>query len=417
MSKRLRSGFVCMIVMVAIGAAMIARAQTHDAGFTIEQVMSPAFPYGLVGAKHADRIAWLEDERGMRNVYTASAPDFKRVRITATMEDDAVDLQSVQLSDDGSVAIFIRGHNANFKGQTGNQASDPAGGRREVWAASTSGLRPPWRVVGLRSEPRERGAGGGGRGGGGGGGSEIVLSPDGKWVLYLKDGQIHRAPVDPGNSDASVVDDAPPFFVTLGVNTDPVWSPDSRKIAFVSARFDQRQYFPTQGQVTTHSFITVYDLDSRRITYIAPSVDRDTSPVWSPDGKRIAFLRRPGLPFGHFATTPLRTITRDKVPAGFLDARFEGGYTLGLWVADVASGEGKEMWHNSARDTVFTQLNNFEWVGDRVVFRAEQDTWPRMFSVSVSNPGSEPTLRTTGLGNMAPTVCRNIGMRLRRGCI
>src|SRR5215813_15081173 len=151
MSKRLPSVFLFLIV-----SAGLVQAQTHDAGFTIEQVMSPAFPYGLVGSKRADRIAWMEDERGIRNVYTAAAPDFKRVRITATTQDDAVDLQSVQLSDDGSVAIFVRGHGANFKGQIGNQGSDPAGGRREVWASSTTGSRPPWRVVGLRGEPRER---------------------------------------------------------------------------------------------------------------------------------------------------------------------------------------------------------------------------------------------------------------------
>ena len=29
-----------------------------------------------------------------------------------------------------------------------------------------------------------------------------------------------------------------------------------------------------------------------------PSVDHDTSPTWSPDGKRLAFIRRPGTPFG-----------------------------------------------------------------------------------------------------------------------
>src|SRR5262247_1472158 len=146
MSRRLRSIF--LIVIVVSAAAALLRAQTHDAGFTIEQVMSPAFPYGLVGSKRADRIAWMEDERGIRNLYTAAAPDFKRVRVTMTTQDDAVDLQSVQLSDDGSVVIFVRGHGANFKGQIGNQGTDPAGGRREVWAASTTGSRPPWRVVG-----------------------------------------------------------------------------------------------------------------------------------------------------------------------------------------------------------------------------------------------------------------------------
>jgi dipeptidyl-peptidase-4 len=392
MSTRAPWAFLHVITIVSVAAAITITAQTHDAGFTIDQVMSPAFPYGLVAARNADRVAWMEDERGMRNVYTAAAPDFKRVRITSTMEDDGVDLQSAQLSDDGSVAVFVRGHTANFKGQIGNQGSDPAGGRREIWAATTTGSRPSWRVAGLT------GASGGGRGGGGGGG--LALSPDGKWVLYIEGGQIHRAAVDPGNTDPAVVDSAPPFFVTLGVNSDPVWSPDSRKVAFVTARYDQRQYFPTQGQVTTHSFIAVYDLDTRRISYLTPSVDRDTSPVWSADGKRIAFLRRPGLPFGHFATAPLRTITRDKVPAGFLDARFEGGYTLGLWIADVASGDGKEIWHNAPRDAVFSQLNNIDWVGDRIVFRAEQDTWPRMFSLSVSNPNPEPTLLTPGDGEV-----------------
>src|SRR5258705_12480953 len=165
MSRRLTSIF--LIVIVVSAAAALLRAQTHDAGFTIEQVMSPAFPYGLVGAKHADRIAWLEDEKGLRNVYTAVGPDFKRVRLTSTTQDDAVDLQSVQLSDDGSVAVFVRGHTANFKGQIGNQGSDAAGGRREVWAVSTNGSRPAWRVLGMNSE--------GGRGGGG-----VILSPDGK---------------------------------------------------------------------------------------------------------------------------------------------------------------------------------------------------------------------------------------------
>ena len=108
MSKRMALAFLCGITVSLVGASIVVRGQTRDAGFTIEQVMSPAFPYGLVSATHADRIAWIEDERGIRNVYSAAAPDFKRVRLTAAMADDAVDLQSVQLSDDGSVAVFVR---------------------------------------------------------------------------------------------------------------------------------------------------------------------------------------------------------------------------------------------------------------------------------------------------------------------
>mgnify|MGYP003352287685 CR=1 FL=1 len=44
---------------------------------TIQQFLKPGFPYELVSAAKADRIAWLSYEEGKRNVYTAAAPDFR----------------------------------------------------------------------------------------------------------------------------------------------------------------------------------------------------------------------------------------------------------------------------------------------------------------------------------------------------
>ena len=75
------------------------------------------------------------------------------------------------------------------------------------------------------------------------------------------------------------------MFKIFGNNGNPHWSPDSSKIAFVSIRTD-------------HSFVGVYDLKKKKVTYMTPSVDRDTSPTWSEDGKSLAFIRRPGIPFG-----------------------------------------------------------------------------------------------------------------------
>src|SRR5690606_34093896 len=126
-----------------IGLAGPAPAQVGTPAFTIEQVLTPAFPSALTAAASADRIAWIENQVGRRNVYTAAAPDFERVRITATEADDAIDLGTVQLSADGSIVAFIRGHTPNFKGQIGNQGSHADGGRREVWAAPADGSRPP----------------------------------------------------------------------------------------------------------------------------------------------------------------------------------------------------------------------------------------------------------------------------------
>ncbi len=350
----------------------------HEPGFTIEEVLDASFPYTLVAARRGERLAWLENERGMRNVFTAAAPAFERVRLTDNLTDDGIDLTGVQISDDGAVVAFIRGHTANLKGQIGNQGSQPEGGRREIWAVGTGGERPAWRVVAA---------------------SDLHLSPDGRWVLHVEDGQVYRAAVDPGNADPADVDRQPPLFVTLGVNSDPVWSPDSRKVAFVTARYDQRRYFPTQGQVTTHSFIGVYDLDRRTISYLAPGVDRDTSPVWSPDGTWVAFLRRPGLPYGHFATAPLETITKDQVPPGFLEGRFEDGSTLGIWVADVATGRAHLVWHNAPDDSLFALVNSLRWAGGRVLFQSEADGWRHWYSVPTEAAG-EAVLLTPGEGDV-----------------
>ena len=112
-----------------------------------------------------------------------------------------------------------------------------------------------------------------------------MLSPDGRSVLYLKDGQIYRARVSQAPATSRADKGEVPFIRAWGQNSGPRWSPDGSKVAFVSNR-------------TTHSFIAVYDVKTHSVNFMAAGVDRDTSPTWSPDGKTIAFLRRPGSPFG-----------------------------------------------------------------------------------------------------------------------
>ena len=95
---------------------------------TIEQFMSAASPLELTSAQNADRVAWIAYERGMRNVYSAAAPDFKPVRLTRFLEDNGIDLTDVELSDDGSIAVFVRGSAPNRVGWIANPSHDPAGG-------------------------------------------------------------------------------------------------------------------------------------------------------------------------------------------------------------------------------------------------------------------------------------------------
>src|SRR5262249_28427834 len=99
----------------------------------------------------------------------------------------------------------------------------------------------------------------------------------------------------------------------------------------------------------------------------------------------------------------------DDAPAdprpGLFSAAFAGGYTLSFWVADVATGDGKEFWRNQKDDKEFASVNAVEWTdADRVIFEAEPQEWTRWYSVSVSNAAPTPLTLTPGEGAVEHTA-------------
>ena len=53
------------------------------------------------------------------------------------------------------------------------------------------------------------------------------LSSDGRWILYLEDGQVHRAPVNSGVETEA--DERTRLFTAYGENAAAVWSPDDSR--------------------------------------------------------------------------------------------------------------------------------------------------------------------------------------------
>lgn len=402
---------LCATPLVAQTPAALASAPKGNAAPSIAAFLSPASPLSLVAARKADRLAWMAYEKGMRNVYTAAAPNFTPVKLTQFNVDDGIDLTNVSISDDGRTIVFIRGHAPNRDGWIANPNHDPDGGIRELWAVrmnAAGAWSAPWRVASA---------------------APPILSPDGRQALYLKDGQIYMARVaNPAPAD-SMQRGEKAFIRAWGRQSNPKWSPDGSRIAFVSDR-------------ENHSFIAVYDVRARSLTYVSPSVDCDGAPTWSADSRRLAFIRRPGIPFGRqaqetrgFAGAPgsetqargggtpascgfggfgggggggqqqqERDSARVVRTPGFLEHTFPGGHRSQIMIADVTKcthlSDGcpaTELWRAQPNDRVFSNINNIVWAGDNIIFPLSPpgDDWDRYYSISIGNPQPQPAMLTT----------------------
>jgi dipeptidyl aminopeptidase/acylaminoacyl peptidase len=310
--------------------------------FTLEEILRAPFPENLTAAKKVNRVAWVFNQEGKRNVWVADGPAFQARGLTSYLEDDGQEISELSLSDDGSTLVYVRGGGKNPAGQYPNPTSNPAGAEQAVWSVAWTG------------EPKKVDAG-----------HSPKISAKGI-IAYLRDAQIWIAPLDGSEK--------PKQLVVRGQNHSEEWSPDGSRLAFVSGRGD-------------HGFIGVYDVAAKTVSFLAPSVDSDSDPVWSLDGKRIAFVRRPAEP-------------RDTPQGYFIEP--DKPHPWAIWIADVAIGNGREIWHSTASpqgsfpymadDTGGGVLN---WAADnRLVIASEEDGWQHLYSLSLD--GGTPQLLTPG---------------------
>jgi len=424
-----RAAILGLLAIGAIPASGVLTASTPTAGY--QQFLSPASPLEIVAARNVDRLAWVAFEEGRRNAYTAAAPAFAPVRLTTFLKDDGIDMSGIRISDDGSTVVFVRGSAPNRDGWIANPSANPDGPERSIWAAHTAG-GPSFRVAE---------------------GASPELAPDGTSVLFTKDGQIFRAKVTAARPASEMDRGEKPFIKEWGTQSALQWSPDGKKIAFVSTRTD-------------HSFVVVYDMVTRGVQYMSPSVDFDSSPMWSDDGKSVVFVRRPGLPFAQQAQQGTGALGLPNGPAfrgatgaqgargaagaqaargatgatsaqsatgaqaaesapkiadvhGLQRATFKGGYTIAIMKADATTGDAHEVWHNQPNDRIVSNLTTARLAGRYLVFPfvvgggrggrgalgaaaveqpppdAPVDEWDRYYSVNLTSPDSRPVLLTT----------------------
>ena len=102
--------------------------------------------------------------------------------------------------------------------------------------------------------------------------NDVQLSPDGKKLAFVAHGEIFAASSKDGGDATRVTN-------TVGLDGQPVWAPDSRRIVYASDR---------DGGVY-HLFM--YDFGARTETQLTRGPEFDVTPRVSPDGKLVAFVR------------------------------------------------------------------------------------------------------------------------------
>ncbi|HEX6185184.1 MAG TPA: hypothetical protein VFZ44_14970, partial [Pyrinomonadaceae bacterium] len=100
---------------------------------------------------------------------------------------------------------------------------------------------------------------------------DLALSPDGKKVAFIARGEVFAASSTDGGDAVRVTNSPAP-------ESQPVWSPDSRRLAYVSERDGPGHVY-------------VYDFATNTETQLTDAPEPDDTPRYSPDGKWLAFQR------------------------------------------------------------------------------------------------------------------------------
>ena len=236
----------------------------------------------MTAAPSGGKVAWVSDSRGVRNILVAEPRSWQARKITSYTGDDGQEIANLRWTPSASALLYVRGG-------TANPALNAQGVSQDIWVVELDGT-PPRKLAT---------------------GNDAAISPDGKLVAYVAGGQVSLVQFD-GKSV--------PSFHARGACSRPSWSPDGARLSFVSARGD-------------HSFIGVYHVAAGELRYLDTSTDDDSEPVWSPDSRSIAFIREPST-----GKRAVREARRAGEPWSIRIASAETGEGRQLWRADPGPG-------------------------------------------------------------------------------
>jgi dipeptidyl aminopeptidase/acylaminoacyl peptidase len=290
---------------------------------------------GLTGAAEAPRFAWVENTAGVRNIWVAT-PGLPARRLTANTQDDGLQLYGLAFSRDGSSLAFVTGGDEEFPDEADlpNPAAAPSAPAQQVFVIPYEGGTA--QLIGRDHSP--------------------VFSPDGERIAFTRRGELWLWTRGAEARSLAKLD---------GEVTRLTWSPDGTRLLLSEDRGE-------------HSYVAILDIDGARLRYLDPGLGDSVEPVFSPDARRIAFIRTLDPPAGAAAEGP-----------GYWSIR----------LVDATTGGARTLWSAPPGHGALysgTRSRNLFWSRDGIIlFPWERTGWRHVYALDAAR-GGEPRALTSG---------------------
>jgi dipeptidyl aminopeptidase/acylaminoacyl peptidase len=298
----------------------------------IEDYLSPAFPTGLIGNHAGNAIAWVFNDKGVRNIYYGQPQNEQYQVLTPFTLDDGVEINSLQFSPNDDILYFVKGNTVNTKGEPANPAQLQSSTEQNIYALTIATKE-------IKKVAK---------------GSGYAISPDGKLLVFSQGGKAWKVNL------AAPQYLTEPLFMARGGISGLHFNPNGNFISFISTREE-------------HSFVGVYALETNTVKYLDPSTFVDSDPVWNTSGTQIAFVRRPFIRHEVlFDPKPsseqpwqlkIVDITTGKANTIFTADKGKGS----VWVNDLPAGGNTLAW---------TKNNT-------IIFPWEKTGWMHLYSIQI----------------------------------
>ena len=197
-------------------------------------------------------------------------------------------------------------------------------------------------------------------------------SPDGKKIAFVSNRTNRNKRIN--QIWVTDADGKNPIRLTNGLgDSNPDWSPDGTQILY-DAHLELEEHNPG------HDGITVMDADGKNKRLLTPE---GAHPSWSPDGKRIVYTHGQIYVMdadGRNSEQLTHDVGFKRMPSWSPDGRRIAYVVQGIWVMD-SDGE------NQVQLTKINGDNHPTWSpeSDAIAFQSRRDGGPRIYTVDVSS--------------------------------